>query len=55
MVSDSGGGYTVLDNGTTLATDVPFQVAHEFVHQGGRLCASGEDHIARDVHLRETA
>jgi hypothetical protein len=54
MVSDGAGAYTVLDNGTTLA-DVPFEVAHEFVHQGCLLCAIGEDHTAPGVHLLEIA
>jgi hypothetical protein len=51
MVWASAGGYTVLDNGSVLATDVPFEVAHAFVYPGCQLCATGEDRIAPDVHL----
>ena len=41
----SAGSFDVLDDGVVLATQVPFDVAHEFVHTGCVLCEAGEDHV----------
>ena len=39
-----GPGYTVLVDGRVLASDVPFEVAVQFVGQGRDLDATGTDH-----------
>lgn len=40
------GTFDVLEDGVLLATHVPFEVAHEFVHTGCVRCATGEDHVS---------
>ena len=49
VVGSAGHGYVVFDGGIAMAVGVSFEIAHEFVHEGCRLCSVGEDHITPTV------
>jgi len=51
MRPTGSGRFAVLDRGRVIAADVPFEVAHEFVHAGCVLCAADMRHASGAVRL----